>query len=145
MWLEGRFYRLNIFLIIFKTKRYNEIIFKTKIERMFQMELLTKQVEEKLRKFPYGSQRKRGLEAEVLVKFFNPCGAGTWLITEAEKVEDDWILYGYCSLGFGYEFGPVSLNELQAIKLPLGFTIERDLYLPEGKLVCDLISEDDLM
>lgn len=67
---------------------------------MFQMELLTKQVEEKLRKFPYGSQRKRELEAEVLVKFFNPCGAGTWLITEAEKVEDDWILYKRVLISF---------------------------------------------
>mgnify|MGYP004681795897 CR=1 FL=1 len=109
------------------------------------MKLLTKAVEEKLRKFPYRAQDGKGLEAEVLVKYFNPCGPGTWLITEAEEVEGDWILYGYCSLGYGYEFGPVSLNELQSIQLPFGLTIERDLHLANQTKVSDLISEDELM
>ena len=109
------------------------------------MELLTNEVENKFKQFPYRSQDGKGLNAEVLVKYFNPCGAGTWLITEAEETETDWILYGYCSLGYGFEFGPVSFNELQSIRLPYGLTIERDLHLDEGTKVCDLISEDDLM
>lgn len=109
------------------------------------MELLTKAVEEKLNQFPYLSQDGKWMESEVIVKYFNPVGAGTWLITEAEEVEDDWILYGFCSLGYGYEFGPVSLNELKSIQLPFGLGIEQDLHLKEGVRVCDLISEDDLM
>lgn len=32
-------------------------------------------------------------DAEVLVKYFNPVGPGTWLITEADQLEDeDWLL-----------------------------------------------------
>lgn len=39
------------------------------------------------------------MNAEVLVKYFNPCGSGTWLITEAEKQDNgDYLLYGYCHI-----------------------------------------------
>ena len=54
------------------------------------MKLLTKEIEEKFNSHPFGSQDGLGGNAEVLVKYFNPTGAGTWLITEAEK-EDDLI------------------------------------------------------
>lgn len=58
------------------------------------MKLFTKEVERKFQKHPFGSQEDKGFDAEVLVKFFNPYGAGTWLITEAEKQEDgDWMLF----------------------------------------------------
>ncbi len=40
----------------------------------------------------------KGMDAEVLVKYFNPCGSGTWLITEAEREGDDWRLFGYCHI-----------------------------------------------
>ena len=53
------------------------------------MELLTKEIISKFESHPIGSQDGKGLEAEVLVKYFNPCGAGTWLITEAEREGDD--------------------------------------------------------
>ena len=49
------------------------------------MELLTKQIIRKFEEHPIYSQDGKGLKAEVLVKYFNPMGAGTWLITEAEK------------------------------------------------------------
>ena len=52
------------------------------------MELLTKQIIRKFEEHPIYSQDGKGLKAEVLVKYFNPMGAGTWLITEAEKQED---------------------------------------------------------
>ena len=54
------------------------------------MKLLTKEIISKFESHPIGSQDGKGLEAEVLVKYFNPCGAGTWLITEAEREGDDW-------------------------------------------------------
>ena len=66
-------------------------------------------------------------------------GVATWFITEAEKMENgDYELYGYCNLGDDEmaEFGYVFLSQLQEIKLPLGLTIERDLYLPKD---CNLI------
>jgi len=62
-----------------------------------------------------------------LVKFFNPLGAATWLITELDADGD--TLFGLADLGFGCpELGSVSLAELASVRLPLGFGIERDLY-----------------
>ncbi len=92
------------------------------------MELLTKEIEKKLTETPLGSTDGQGFNAKVIVKYFNPCGAGTWLITEGEKQEDgDWLLFGYGHI-FEWEWGHILLSELQNLKLPFGLTIERDLY-----------------
>ena len=80
------------------------------------------------------------IEQFDVVKYFNPAGSGTWLITEAEKQEDgDWLLFGYCHI-FCWEWGYVSLRELQSVKLPLGLTVERDLYIPKDATVKELIA-----
>ena len=93
------------------------------------MKLLTKGIEQKFEKNPIGSKEGQGLDAKVIVKFFNPCGSGTWLITEAEKQPDgDYLLFGYCHLT-DWEWGYLLLSQLQNLKLPLpGLTIERDIY-----------------
>ena len=92
------------------------------------MKLITKETLRKFNAHPFGSQDGKGFDAEVLVKYFNPMGAGTWLITEAEKQEDgDWMLYGYCHI-LEWEWGYVMLSDLASIRLPWGMTIERDLY-----------------
>ena len=68
-----------------------------------------------------------------VAKYFDPCGAATWIITEltpaeAEGVEPD-ILFGLCDLGMGCpELGYVSLSELRSVTGRLGLGIERDLY-----------------
>ncbi len=63
-----------------------------------------------------------------VVKFFDPTGAATWLITEMMPDEPD-ILFGLSDLGMGCpELGYVSLAELQSVKGRLGLGIERDLY-----------------
>lgn len=78
----------------------------------------------------------------MLVKYFNPNGAGTWLITEAEKQEDgDWMLYGYCHI-LEWEWGPVMLSELESIKGPFGLGIERDLYTGNQKHIKDFPETD---
>jgi len=67
------------------------------------------------------------LDPPPVVKLFNPCGAGTWLLTEIEPDDHD-IAWGLCDLGMGFpEFGTVSLAELAAYRGPLGIGIERDL------------------
>ena len=92
------------------------------------MKLLTKEIISKFESHPIGSQDGKGLEAEVLVKYFNPCGSGTWLITEAEKQEDgDWLLFGYIHI-HEWEWGYVLLSELLNLRLPFGMAIERDIY-----------------
>ncbi len=68
-----------------------------------------------------------------VVKYFDPSGASTWIITElmpaeAEGAEPD-MLFGLCDLGMGCpELGYVSLSELRTVKGRLGLGIERDLY-----------------
>ena len=98
------------------------------------MLLMTKELEEKLYQYPIGSQDELGEEAEVIIKYFNPCGAGTWLITEGEKQENgDWLLYGYMHI-VEWEWGYVMLSELESVQLPFGLGIERELYVTSGKV-----------
>lgn len=96
------------------------------------MMLMTKELEKTFEKYPIGSQDGKGMDAEVVVKFFNPCGVGTWLITEGEKQENgDWLFFGYCHL-FEWEWGYVTLSELESVRLPFGLSIERELYVTGG-------------
>ena len=56
------------------------------------MELITKELEEELAKHPlYSNENTPLIEQEIIVKYFNPYGVGTWLITEAEK-QDNGVL-----------------------------------------------------
>jgi len=115
------------------------------------MKLLTKEIIEKAKKYPLHSQENKSImDKEIIVKFFNPYGVGTWLITEMsyEKDNDDWLMYGLCDLGYGYELGYVSFNELDEIRVNVfgcKLPIERDMHLPKNCLVKDLIDEDELM
>ena len=103
------------------------------------MELMPKELMEKFKVFPLYLQEDKGMESEVVVKYFNPYGAGTWLITEAERQEDgDWLMFGYCHI-FCWEWGYVLLSELQNLRLPFGLTIERDLHVKEGATVKDFV------
>ena len=96
------------------------------------MMLMTKELEKVFEKYPIGSQDGKGMDAEVVVKYFNPCGVGTWLITEGEKQENgDWLFFGYCHL-FEWEWGYVTLSELESVRLPFGLSIERELYVTGG-------------
>lgn len=92
------------------------------------MKLLTEEIIRKFQAHPLGSQNGKGMDAKVLVKYFNPIGAGTWLITEAERQSDgDWLLFGYCHI-CEWEWGSLLLSELENIQLPFDLRIERDLY-----------------
>lgn len=106
------------------------------------MKLLTEEIISKFEAHPFGSQDGKGLNAEVLVKYFNPCGSGTWLITEAEREGDDWRLYGYCHI-FEWEWGYLLLSELESLRLPFGLSVERDLYTG-GKYLRDFLPEDEI-
>ena len=98
------------------------------------MKLLTKDLEEKLKEYPLGSQDGKLGNSKVIAKFFNSTGVGTWYIIEGKLLENgDAEMFGYCHLGDDElaEFGTVMLSELEAIQLPMGMTIERDLYIPK--------------
>lgn len=106
------------------------------------MKLLTEEIIRKFRSFPIGSQQEKGMNAKVLVKYFNPIGAGTWLITEAEQQSDgDWLLFGYCHI-CEWEWGSLLLSELENIQLPFDLRIERDLYT-QSNTVSDEVKKFD--
>ena len=101
------------------------------------MKLITKELEKRLAKYPLYSQENKGKEAQVLVKFFNPCGMGTWYVLEAQKQENgDWLFFGLVDL-YEREYGYFTLSQLQEIRLPFGLGIERDMYFDKTK-VCEL-------
>ena len=104
------------------------------------MKLMTKEIEKKFEKYPLCSQEGKMENSIVVVKYFNPCGSGTWLITEGEKLENgDWLLFGYCHI-YDWEWGEVLLSDLENINLPFGLRIERDLHLDENTTVGRLIN-----
>jgi len=97
------------------------------------MKLLTAAIIKQLEKSPLYSTEKHGV-APVLVKFFNPCGSGTWYVVEAEKQEDgDWLFFGLCEL-HEKELGYFTLSELQSVRLRFGLRIERDMHF-EGMVI----------
>ena len=91
------------------------------------MKLLTDKIIEALPSL-YSTEDIPCDEKVVIVKFFNPMGNQTWEIFEGSPEGDDWKLFGNCDLGFGCaEWGYVMLSELEAIQLPMGLGIERDI------------------
>ena len=61
----------------------------------------------------------------VWIKYFNPYGSGTWLVTEFDGHDS---FFGFAKIHEG-ELGYFSLSELKSIKGPLGVQgIERDLH-----------------
>ena len=95
------------------------------------MELMTKGIEARFKKI--GSQEEEK-DPIVIVKFFNPVGAGTWYATEYDL--KDKIFFGYVSLfgDWNDEWGYFSLSELQSIKGLFGLGIERDLHCGEKRI-----------
>lgn len=105
------------------------------------MELLTEEIIKAFQAHPLYSQDEIE-DPEVLVKYFNPAGAGTWYIIEASRRDEDWLMFGLCCISEP-EFGYVLLSQLQEIRIPTKIVIhdkgkikfargecmiERDLY-----------------
>ena len=88
------------------------------------MQLVTPELHKQL----IANGKRRDGDHVPVVKFFNPIGAATWLVTDMDPDEHDHI-FGLADLGMGFpELGWISLSELQDYKGPLGLGIERDLY-----------------
>ena len=74
-------------------------------------------------------------DKEIIVKFFNPLGSQTWEIVEGSQQDGgDWLLFGKCDLGYGAEWGYVSLSELQGLSVGFGLGIERDICVGPSEL-----------
>ena len=100
------------------------------------MQLMTEDIKARL----LANWQAEGEDHKPVAKFFDPCGAATWLITEM-SAEDNDILFGLCDLGIGFpELGYVRLSELESVKGRLGLGIERDLHF-EGRFPISVYAE----
>lgn len=96
------------------------------------MKLLTNEIIKKIPKL-YSTESIPLSEKEIVCKFFNPIGAGTWYVIEGQEDDDDFIFFGLVDL-HEKEFVYFSLNDLQSVKLPFGLNIERDLHFSLEKV-----------
>lgn len=85
-----------------------------------EIDLLQQNYQVNLKRFEYSSSEH---SFSPVVRFFNPTGLGDWYLTE---LSPDHIGYGLCCL-HEVEFGYVSLDELSALKLPMGLCVKKDL------------------
>lgn len=97
------------------------------------MNLLTPELRERL----LANGRARDGDHVPVVRFFNPLGIGTWLVTELD--EDGDTLFGLADLGEP-ELGSFSLSEMAALRLSFGMGIERDI-LFEGAFPISVYAE----
>ena len=89
------------------------------------MKLLTEEQRTKL----LANGARRGADHKPVVKWFNPCGAGTWLVSELDPEYPDECAFGLADLGFGTpESGSIGLLELTEYRGPFGLGIERDIH-----------------
>ena len=90
------------------------------------MKLLTEEQRTKL----LANGTRRGADHKPVVKWFNPCGSGTWLVSELDPEYPDECAFGLADLGFGTpESGSIGLLELIEYRGPFGLGIERDTLL----------------
>lgn len=106
------------------------------------MELMTPEIAEKLHANDQSVIEHGSCGDDVVVKYFNPCGAQTWHIVSGTPIDGhgepcdspddagDWHLFGLCNLGDDQnaELGYLLLSDLKSIELPGGLGIERDLH-----------------
>lgn len=108
---------------------------------------ITEEIFNKLKKFPYRSQDGKGLKAKVIARYFNESGSGTWYVTELADIKypdkdfqeyttidkklklkdlQNLNFFGVAELGFDFEWGSFSMNELSELLLLHDCEIRRD-------------------
>lgn len=107
------------------------------------MKLLTAALKAKLNRNAVLSQQHADedklFDPHPVVKFFNPVGPATWLISE---LDEDNIAFGLCDLGMGCpELGYVCLTEMSELRLRFGLRIERDLHFKATKKLSEYADE----
>jgi hypothetical protein len=91
------------------------------------MKLITKEIAKKLPAL--GALDGQGLDAQAQLKLFTPWTNWTWYATEYDP--RDRVCFGWAINGAdpdSAELGYFSLQELEEVKGPFGFRVERDLY-----------------
>lgn len=96
-----------------------------KITNKVVAQLTQKEIQELRHNFDANNNRNADQAVQVfkpVVKLFNPTGKGTWYLSELSPAN---MGFGVCRLD-EIELGYVSLDALNALRLPLGLSIEKD-------------------
>ena len=90
------------------------------------MKIITKEIETAFAKQGYTGD-KSAKDIKIVMKLFNPAGAGEWYLYEKE---DNDIYWAFVNLGDPQmaECGTVSMLELLAFRGRFGLPLERDMY-----------------
>jgi hypothetical protein len=90
------------------------------------MKILTAEILKAFAKQGY-TGNKSAKDIKIVMKLFNPTGAGTWYLYEKE---DEDIYMAFVNLGdpINAECGRVSMQELLAFRGRFGLGIERDMH-----------------
>lgn len=106
------------------------------------MKLLTDELREQLTKIGQAvASGANEFDMQPPVKLFNPCGAGTWLLSFIYPDEPD-LAFGLADLGQGFpEAGDIYLPELEQFIGRFGIGIERDLYFTPDKSLREYAEE----
>ena len=103
------------------------------------MKLWTKSIRDKLiRNHTENEGQEETKKHKVVVKLFNPSGAGTWYLTELNPYTN--VAFGLCEIT-EKELGYVDLTELEEYKGTFGLGIERDRYFKTNKTLEELNHE----
>lgn len=99
------------------------------------MQLMTQEIAAELP--PLGAQDGKGYDAVAHLKLFTPDSSWTWYPTEYDPEER--LFFGLVC-GLEQELGYFSLDELEAVRGPLGLPVERDLqFTPAPLRNCDYV------
>lgn len=88
------------------------------------MKLFTNEIIRKLRKNNRDKTGASIADKKVVVKLFNPQGLGTWWLY---SMDNNGNCFGIAQLQ-DREYGYTNIDELKAVRLPMGLKIERDMY-----------------
>jgi hypothetical protein len=92
------------------------------------MKLITAEQQRKL--LDNGARRMANPDVDLhpIVKWFDPYGSATWLITDMDPDDHDRV-FGLCDLGLGFpELGWASVREVRSIMAFGAPRFERDMY-----------------
>ena len=97
------------------------------------MKIITAEIERLFNRYPLYSQDGKGDSARVLLKVFNPYGAGSWYVLEAgeKQPNGDRELYGYVTGLGANEYGYFMLSDLVNTRVRvfgMRMPLERDRY-----------------
>ena len=99
--------------------------------------MITNPILAALKKTPYASTDGTPRdEKKVIARYFLPGTGCTWYVLEDDNFfadeaktqpEENMVVFGAATLGYGLELGPISLKEIFETRGPFGLRAERDI------------------